>query len=225
MGGTSDSDLQPGEYWIKPAIDASDVSLRDVLFGDLGYETGADGDRVHKYDVVRSDGTHVFDVLEAHGSAESDWLPVSIPQYVYVFVDPDGDPRLAVEVDQGREGYTVLDPEKEQRLGTVAKSGRIFGDWQLTDPGGDVVATADRAETSTPLFSSASYVTWDVSGPDGAEIAQFQRGPAEGSSSDRLSTMRLSCSRSTVAPERCLAFAFALLYRGTQSTLRPHRGP
>lgn len=225
MNGVADSSLQAGEYWIKPALDLSDISLRDVLFGDLGYETEADGDRVHKYDVVMSDGTHVFEVFETHGSVEFDWLPGSVSQYVYVLVEPDGDPRLGVEVDQGREGYTVLSLQTKEQLGTVAKSGRVFGDWQLTDPRGGVIATADRVDKSTPLLSSSTYTTWDVSGPDGMEVAQFRRGPAEGSSSDRLSAMRMSCPRSPVSTEQCLAFAFALLHQGTQSTLRSWRGP
>lgn len=225
MDRASDPTLPPGEYWIKPAIDVSDISYRDLLFGDHGYETEANGDRVHKYDLVRSDGTHVFDVFETHGSAESDWLPFSIPQYVYVLVEPKGDPRLVVTVDQGKNTYTILDPQTEERLGTVAKSGRILGDWQLTDSEGEVVATADRVDKSSPLLSSATYVTWEVSGPDGVEVAEFQRGPAEGSSSDKFSAMKSSCFQSSVSTERCLAFAFALLYEGTKSTIRSGREP
>ncbi|QLG49352.1 hypothetical protein [Natrinema halophilum] len=225
MESASDPDLSPGEYWIKPAIDLSDISLRDVLFGDLGYETEADGDRVHKYDVVRSGGTYVFDVFETNGSADSDWLPVSIPHYAYVFIEPEGDPRLVVEVDQGSSGYTILDPQTGEQLGTVAKSRRILGDWQLTNTEGDVVATTDQVDKSTPLLSSGTYVTWDVLGQDGAKIGQFQRGPAEGSSSDRLSAMQITCSRSRVSTDQCIAFAFVLLYEGSQSTIRPQHGP
>jgi hypothetical protein len=223
MDGASDLDLSPGEYWIKPAIEMSDVSLRDMLFGGLEYETEADGDRVHKYDVVRSDGTFVFDVFETHGSADSDWLPVSIPHYAYVFAEHEGDPRLVVKVNQGSSGYTILDPQTDERLGMVAKSRRILGDWQLTNTEQDVVASTDQVDKSTPLLSSETYVTWDILGPDGVKIGQFQRGPAEGSSSDRLSAMKITCSRSRVSTEQCIAFAFVLLYEGSQSTILSNR--
>lgn len=228
MNGAYESELATGDYRITPSEAMRTeygVPLGDVLSGDFEFMS-EDDDRFHKYDVVRSDGRSALDVFETHGSAEYDWLPFSIPQYVYLFVRPEGDPRLVVEVDHGwYPSYTIRDPQTAEPLGTVAKSKRIVGDWQLTDPGGGSRATAERTNTVRNFLSFSTHATYDVSGPDGDEIAQFERVRAEGDVTDQFrSAMDVTCSRSSVSPEQCLALAFALLHEGTKSTSRSGHG-
>lgn len=221
MDATRGSGLPTGDYRIAPSEKMRNeygVAIGDVLSGDLELDSG--DDQFHKYDVVGPDGTVVLGVLETHGSAELDWLPFSLPQYVYLLVDPEGDLRLVVEVDHSLSpSYTIRDPQREEPLATVTKSRRIFGDWQLKGPDGALRATADRTNTTGNLFSFSTHATYDVSGPDGREIGQFERVRAEGDFVEQFrSAMEVSCSESSVPTEQCLAFAFTLLYHGTKSS-------
>jgi hypothetical protein len=225
MSRAADSDLEAGEYRITPAVSPSDVSLGSVLSGDAGAETSADGDGVYRYEVLGPDGATVLDVVETRGSADIGWLPFSLPQYVYVFVDPDGESRIVVEVDHALSpAYTIRASRSAPPMGSIGKSRRFFGNWQFTDRHGDVIASADRTEHSSNLVGSASTETWAVAGPDGAAVAEFQRVPAEGSSSDRVSAIDVTCSRSAVSTEQTLAFALALLNQGEKSTTRQDYG-
>jgi len=222
MDGAPDSKLPSEDYRITPSEKMRDeygIPVGDVLSGDFEFASGADADQFHKYDVVRPNDTSVLDIFETHGSAEYDWLPFSVPEYVYLLVRPGGDPCLVVEVDHGwYPSYTIRDPRTEEPLGTVAKSRRIVGDWQLNDPGRGLRATAERKNTLRNVLSFSTHVTYDVSGPDGVEIARFERVRAEGDFTDQFRpAMDVSCSRSPVSTEQCLAFAFALLHEGTKS--------
>jgi len=218
MSGTLDSELPSGDYRITPSEmrrNEYGISIGDVLSGDFESLAEAD-DPFHKYDVVRPNGTSVLDIFETHEWADYDWLPFSVPQNVYALVRAEGDPCdpcLVVEVDHAlHPSYTIRDPHSEEPTGTVAK--RIFGNWRLEDPRGEVEATAETVNTWRNLFSFSTHGTYDVSGRDGEEIARFERVRADGDFNDQLlSAMDISCSRSRVATEQCLAFAFALLHK------------
>lgn len=224
MHGTAGADLPAGEYRITPSRKTREeygLPVGELLSEGLDsvLESAEEGE-FHKYDVERADGTPALLVFEKHGEAEYDWLPFSVPQYVYLFVDPDGDPRLVLEVDHGwYPSYSIVEPGTTDDLGTVRKSSRVIGDWQLRAPDGRAVATAETTGTLGNLFSFSTHVTFDVSGPNGERIAQFERVRADGDVTDRFrSVMEVSCSPSAVSTEQCLAFAFALLYQGTQKT-------
>lgn len=224
MRGAPESELSPGEYRIAPSEKMRTeygVPIGDVVAGDFEfYSEAASEDAFHKYTVKRADGTAALEIFETHGSAEYGWLPFSLPQYVYLFVRPDGDPHLAVEVDHGwYPSYTIVDPQTGEPRGTVAKAKRLVGDWQLTNPAGETRATAERTNSGGTLFSSSIRSSYTVSGTGGDGAAQFERVRAEGTIADRgRLAMEVSCSPSPVSTELCLALAFALLHEGTKSS-------
>lgn len=216
MNGAADADLAPGEYRIVPSEKMREeygVPLGDVLSGDFDSVSEAEDGPFHKYDVRGPDGTDALHVFETHGSAAYGWLPFSVPQYVYVLADPEGPARLVVEVDHGwYPSYTVRDPRVGEQVGTVLKSRRLFGDWQLRDPDGATMATAAWTNTGSNLLSFSTHETYDVSGPNGAAVGRFERVRDE--EEWARSAMEVSCSRSSVPTEQCLAFAFALFNQG-----------
>lgn len=215
-------ELSAGDYRIAPSEKMRTeygVPLDDVLSGDFEFVSeAAEEEEFHKYDVDRADDTPALDIFETHGSAEIGWLPFSLPQYVFHLVRPEGDPCLLVEVDHSlTPSYTVRDPRSGEPVGKVAKSSGIFGNWQLQTPSGAVRATAERDRSlRTSGLTKAAYA---VSDPRGTEFAQFERVRADDSGADRFRlAMEVSCSRSSVSTEECLAFAFALLHEGTKSS-------
>lgn len=224
MRAALDSELSAGDYRITPSATMRTeygVPLGDVVSGDFEFlSEAATEDEFHKYTVEREYGGAALEIYETHGTAEYGWLPFSLPQYVYLLVRPDGAPRLVVEVDHSwYPSYTMRDPRSEESLGTVAKSRRFFGPWQLTSAGGDVVATAERTNRLRNSVSFSTHGTYAVSGPEGDEIARFERTRAEGEFSDTFrSAMSVSCTPSSVSTELCLGFAFALLNHGTKSS-------
>lgn len=229
MDGTADADLPAGDYRIAPSEmlrEEYGIPVGDVLSGDFEFVSEADDDPFHKYDVVGPDGRPALAIFETHGSAAYDWLPFSVPQYVYVLADPEGAARLVVEVDHGwYPSYTVRDPRVGAQVGTVVKSRRLFGDWQLRDPDSATMATAARTNTGSNFLSFSTHSTYEVTGADGAAVGRFERVRDE--EEWARSAMEVSCSRSSVPTEQCLAFAFALFDQGQKraSTSGPSGGP
>jgi hypothetical protein len=69
------------------------------------------------------------------------------------------------------------------------------------------------------FFSEETHETYDVRGPNGEECARFERFQEETNYTETFgSAMGVSCSRSSLTPEQCLTFAFALLHEGTKSS-------
>lgn len=160
MSGTLN--LESGRYSIEPADWRADAG--EVL-GSIG-SGSEDGEPMwHLHDIVGPDGRTLLEVLDDRRGMEG-MLDTTDRQFL--FRTPEGDPVMAYEQDGGMtaKGATLRTAGADELLGSWEKTGRLFGDWRLSDRDGRSVATASREWSLADLF----YPRFAMTSSDGDDI-------------------------------------------------------
>ncbi|MFD1645243.1 hypothetical protein [Haloarchaeobius litoreus] len=190
-------DLRSGEYRFEPADWRSDAGQ---VLGNVG-SGSEDGEPMwHLHDVVRADGRTVLEVLDDRRGMAG-MLDTTGQQFL--FRRPGGEPVMAYEHEGGltAKGATLRAAGTDERLGSWEKTGRFFGDWELTDRDGRHVATASRewslSDLFYPVFAMTSSAGHDIGALDLAQSGLFY-------------SAAVTLSPSEIQPELHLAFAYGI---------------